>query len=153
MPEDQPENDQDPQEIITWFSILGHAKQEAKQMQELIIKAPPLALLKLSNEQVQGYTHVPETPPPRANARDRSLALTQKKVGNAMQLIIDAQEHSNLTAMGAALGFVRSAWEDLQQERRRLIAGGNSWRLQPTEDQSEARLLSEEEEKKIKEAQ
>ena len=61
-------------------------------------------------------------------------------------------ETSDPHALGLAGALVRSSWEDLQQNRRRLLAGRAQFALKPREDNDQPRLLDKEEEDKVRRA-
>ena len=61
--------------------------------------------------------------------------------------MVETQDNSHITVQTA---LMRSAWEDLQQSRRHLLAGRQSYKLDPRTDDNKVRLLSREEEKKIR---
>ena len=58
----------------------------------------------------------------------------------------EPRDHSEAEEIAA---LARSAWEDLQQQRRSLIAGRQMGKLDIREDDSRAQLLLKEEEEKV----
>ena len=64
-----------------------------------------------------------------------------------MHIMVHSQEKQASAEVVAA--FAQSAWEDLQQQRRSLLAGRQMSKLDIREDDSRARLLSKEEEEKV----
>ena len=78
---------------------------------------------------------------------DQKLFQTQKKLETLMHCIVHEEEHHSEAEVIAALA--RSAWEDLQQQRRTLITGRQMGKLDIREDDSRAQLLSKEEEENV----
>ena len=100
------------------------------------------------------YQKIPQTPPPRAHRVDKSLYMPQKKMEKAMHLLVQQVENTENgadghKAMAQAACQIRSAWEDLNQNRRHLLAGRASNHLQKRSDDNRPRLLTTEEEEKI----
>ena len=118
---------------------------------------PPLALVKKLIDEVKCLEGMPQTALPRRAAIDRALFNPQQKLETALNVIVAMQEKSadpalseDLTSLAA---LVRSAFEDLQENRRRLMAGRQSHLLDQREDRQEVRLLTPTEEAKLREHQ
>jgi hypothetical protein len=93
------------------------------------------------------YSGVPQTPEARRNKIDKELPTAQKKMEIAMHGIILFLETKKNSALDGATAHIRSAWEDLQQQRRKLLAGVDAtYILVPREDDARPRLLSRDEE-------
>ena len=66
-----------------------------------------------------------------------------------MHCMVHEEERHDQSEAEVIAALARSAWEDLQQQRRSLIAGRQMSKLDIREDDSRARLLSKEEEEKV----
>jgi hypothetical protein len=86
---------------------------------------------------------------PRKNKFDHGYYTPQKKIEASMHLMVHFLEHRQDSTLAEAAALQRSAWEDLQQNRRSLLAGKQSFKLQPRSDATRPKLLTEEEQKKI----
>ena len=75
----------------------------------------------------------------------------QAKIEVGLHLTTHFLETGNKGALGGAAAWQRSgsAWEDLQQQRRQLLAGREAWKLDWRKDDQAVKLLPEEKEKKI----
>jgi hypothetical protein len=102
-----------------------------------------------SQQLVQG---IPMTVPPRRHRTDRALFAAQTKLEGAMSLMVDVAERYDVSQgpLMQAAALTRSAFEDLTDLRRKTLAGFQASRLDPREDASQLRLLSPEEERRIK---
>ena len=58
-------------------------------------------------------------------------------------------ETGNKAALGGAAAWQRSAWQDLQEQRRRFLAGREAWKLERRKEDMAVKLLTDEEDKKI----
>ena len=98
---------------------------------------------------VQG---IPMTVPPRRHRTDRALFTAQSKLEGAMSLMVEVAERCDLSQgpLLQAAALTRSAFEDLTDLRRKTLAGYQASKLDPREDASTLRLLSPEEERRIK---
>jgi hypothetical protein len=123
---------------------------EAQRFLQLLSKPPPLQDMKMQAQSVVVYSGVPETPAPRRNKVDLSLYTVQHKLEVAMHLLTQSMDTSQVISMVQAAAWIRSGWEDLQQQRRSYMAGRQAWKLDQRSDDQKAKLLSPEEEKKIK---
>lgn len=108
-------------------------------------------MAKQGRDQVQ-YKGVPQTPTARQHKIDQKLCQTQKKLELAMHLMVHQQETQNPHCQEVLAAAIRSAWEDLLQQRRTLMAGRQASKLEAREDDNRARLLSKEEEEKVEKA-
>ena len=121
-------------------------------LSDLFGKPPALGLVQHTKGKISLYEGVPSTPPARhQNYRDRQLVAVQQKLESAMHLLVAAIEKPDhqvdfLHTVGA---FVRSAFEDVQQQRRGAIAGARRNKLEPRPDDDSARLFSREEDKML----
>lgn len=95
---------------------------------------------------------MPETPPARRNRVDSNLTMVQRKLEHAMNAMVHSQETNSREQLGQAAAWVRSAWEDILQQRRHLLAGKQSFKLDKRTDDTRTRLLNKEEEDKINKA-
>ena len=112
-------------------------------------QAPPLDLVaKQVRDQVQ-YKGVPQTPVAREQRVDQRLFSIQKKIEIAMHEMVQQQEVQDPRSLEIIAAMLRSAWEDVQQQRRTLMAGRQAPKLDTREDDNRARLLSKEEEEKV----
>ena len=68
-------------------------------------------------------------------------------------MLVHGLEMSDPTGLEMAGAEIRSVWEDLQQQRRNLLAGKISGKLEKSSDETRPRLLKAEEEKRISIAQ
>ena len=66
-----------------------------------------------------------------------------------MAMLVDFQELWDEKSLTLAAAFARSSWEDLQQQRRGLLAGKAAPKLGPRKDQDAPRLLTPDEEEKV----
>ena len=138
-----------------WSTVLGcrHAQPSSdngKRLAQMLATAPELQQLKTKASTVQLYSGVPETPPPRRNKVDTQLYNAQKKVETAMHLLVNFMDSGDLAQIGTTSAFLRSAHQDLQEQRRNYLAGRQSWKLDPRSDDAKPKLLTSEEEKKIR---
>ena len=69
-----------------------------------------------------------------------------------MHGLVDFSENPNPENLGVVGSLVRSAWEDLQENRKRILAGRNQHVLEPRPDMDAPRLLTREEEEKLRKA-
>jgi hypothetical protein len=149
-------NDLEESEIqdLGWVDRLTGAQtqvsvQGAASLVSLLASPPPLDLVaKQVREQVQ-YKGVPQTPAARQNKVDQRLFTIQKKMEIAMHQMVHQQEVQDPKSLEVIAAMLRSAWEDVQQQRRVLMAGRQAPKLDTREDDNRARLLSREEEDKI----
>ena len=149
----EPDSDQ----ALGWEEVLGPSVQSvsnphAKAFSELLEHPPPLTQLYSATKSVPIYHGAPRTPPARKVKIDRDIATTQKKLETALHAMTHHLETSDPHALGLAGALVRSSWEDLQQNRRRLIAGRAQFALKPREDNDQPRLLDKDEEDKVRRA-
>ena len=113
---------------------------------------PRLDGVKEQMKTLQFVQGVPPTIPPRRHRTDRALYMAQSKLEGAMSLMVDVAEEKAITSgpLLAAAALVRSSYEDLTDLRRRTLVGYQANKLDPREDSSQLRLLSPEEERRIK---
>ena len=159
MPEgQQDEEDAEGEEPIPqgWEDIFPQEQQEPKSKQAiamatLLEKAPEQGLLTKARAEVILYKKLPRTPAARADPKDKQLQRTQVKLELALNLIVQHLDFGSGSALAGSAAYLRSAYEDLQQDRRQLMAAGQRSKLNKREDNKQPRLLSEEEERKIQE--
>ena len=96
------------------------------------------------------YTGVPQTAPPRKNRIDLNLFQAQKKLEDSMHMQMHFLETGDKKHLSMVAALTRSAWEDLNQNRRTLLAGKQSFKLNPRLDDDKPKLLTREEEQKVK---
>jgi len=148
------ERDEDAEEPPTWGMLLQPPQvvpktAEAVSLSLLLAGPPPLGHLKKAEENIKQYTSIPVTVPPRANRIDRSLFVAQKKMENTMHLITHHFETGDKTALAMAAAVSRSAWEDINQQRRALLVGKQVQVLDKRKDDERPRLLSEAEDQRM----
>jgi hypothetical protein len=120
---------------------------KAVRLASLVGSPPPQDGLSCATDRQITYTGVPQTPEARKNKADMELQTAQKKMETAMHGIIHFLERKQMSALNGATAYIRSAWEDLQQQRRKLLAGLEApYILEPRQDDVRPRLLSREEE-------
>ena len=93
------------------------------------------------------YQGIPQTPPPRKHGLDSHLTIVQNKLELAMQALVTSQEANAREPVAQAAAWVRSAWEDIQQQRRHILQRQalDRWADNPT-----TTLLSQAEEKDVR---
>ena len=67
-----------------------------------------------------------------------------------MHALIEFAEQPEPKNLGVVAALIRSAWEDLHQNRKRLLAGKQTYLLKPRPDFDQARLFDKEEEEKLR---
>lgn len=142
-----------------WADVLRARSKNPEHAQafvSMLASAPPLPTLKNTVECITLYTGVPSTPAARRHRTDSNLAQTQQKLELVMHLLVHFFEQPEVEKLVAAQhvaqasAWIRSAWQDLHEQRRSLFAGRQAWKLDPRPDDTKTRLLSQEEEKRIK---
>ena len=157
LPADEEDADDNSVDGPDWSLYLTGAKTQpstdaGSALSDLFGQPPALGLIQHTKGKLSLYEGVPATPPARhQNYRDRQVAAVQQKLESAMHLLVTALEKPDhqveyLHTVGA---FVRSAFEDLQQQRRGAIAGARRHKLEPRPDDDSARLFSREEDKML----
>lgn len=152
------EEDEDPSddEVVNWSKIIqprttDPTSKEAIDFVNLLKTAPPIQDLKHQTNTLPKFTGVPEPPPPRRNNKiDSHLHNVEQKLCTAMNLLTNYLETNDQSQIGTAAAWIRSAQQDTREQRRALIAGKQAWKLDPRQDDEKPRLLSAEEEKRIK---
>ena len=147
---DEEEEEEEP----SWGDILRPVAMEAtntaaQALCQVLSSPPHFDTLRASEKSMPNYQHVPQTPPPRKNRIDNGLCTAQKKLEHAMNMMVHGLEMNDRQFTGVAAAWVRSAWEDLNQQRRYLIAGKQSFKLDHRADDNRPRLLTKEEEQQI----
>jgi len=102
---------------------------------------PPLSAI---NEIVRNYVPsnaVPQAAAPRRNRGDRQLHSLQRKIKVTLSLIIESQEDASATPTVLAAAMRRSAWENINDTRRRSYAGVQSYKLNPRNDFNNQRVF------------
>jgi hypothetical protein len=121
----------------------------AQALVSLLGKPPSLDILKNTERKTTMWKNVPRTPAPRRNALDQRLYQPQRKMEVVMNLLITALETKDPNDTHQAAAYARSAWQDLQENRRGLIAGRARHKLEKRPDDTRPKLLSKEEEKEV----
>jgi hypothetical protein len=140
---------------MTWNSILGGSRIEpsnphACTLASLMSDPPPLEALQSHSQTVTyAYDGVPQTAPPRNHKVDRDLCTIQQKIERAMHALVHHQETGDNNNLAIVAANLRSAWEDVHQQRRNFSAGKNKAALEPRQDVTGPRLFSPEEESKM----
>ena len=146
-------------DTLLYSDLLGSSasvpiKQASQQLCTLLENPPPVELLGRPDLDIR-FSKIPQTPAPRNNRVDRQLYQPQKKMEKAMNLLVQQIEKGDQDhrALALAATCCRSAWEDLQQHRRSLYAGKAAHALPRRPDDQRPRLLTPEEEEKIRKVQ
>ena len=152
--EEEEEVFEDPGAINDWDIVLRQgvatpSAAPAVQLAGMFAAPPPLDQLKGTEQKLIRYQGIPQTPAPRRHRTDTALFLAQRKQEIATHQLVHHLESGDRQSLGAAAAYIRSTWEDLQQQRRGLLAGRQSFKLDRRTDDNKARLLSKEEEQKI----
>ena len=116
----------------------------------LFAAPPPFEALQCTIQDMRLYNQVPQTAPPRKNRVDFNLHTAQKKQEQAMHMMVNYMECNDKRKLGMAAALIRSSWEDLNQNRRKLLAGKQAHKLEPRIDDDRQRLLTREEEQKVR---
>ena len=97
------------------------------------------------------YHGVPETPSSlRKSVPDLKLHEIQQKLELAMHCMVGSCEQANQDLLLRAAAFVRSAYQDVQEQRRWNLARGQAWKLDKRPDAQTATLLTKQEEDKLR---
>jgi len=126
------------------------ASAEGARLAQLFARPPPLQDLKAMESSIQRYSGVPETPPPRRHRVDNQLHTVQKKLEVSMHLLVHFLETNDKSALATSGAYLRSASEDVLQQRRQFMAGKQAWKLPRRADDNRPTLLTADEEKRIK---
>jgi hypothetical protein len=122
----------------------------AVHLSQLLSSPPPLINLNASQHEMTHYTGIPATPPPRRNNKvDRQWYQAQRKMEQAMHMLVHSLEQPNPQNIQGIGAWIRSAWEDAHQARRQFQAGRQAHQLQPRQDDTQPQLLTAEEKEKI----
>ena len=137
-----------------WGVLLGRPAQQPTQdrtitLTHLLATPPSLEQLKFQMQTMTRYTGVPATPNPRRNKIDRGLWSAQHKIEGCLHHICHFLETQDDRALGVGAAMARSAWEDLHQQRRTVLAGRQAFKLEPRIDDDRPKLFSKEESSKI----
>ena len=97
------------------------------------------------------YQQIPKTAPSHRCKLDHEWQAIQKKLEKHMNLMVQWKEEDNEDHFWAAMGMVRSVWEDINQKRKRLQTPEEKhFLLNKREDDDSVKLLSEKEYRNIK---
>ena len=163
--QDRMDQDLVPEEIISaesqgidkvdWSELLIQelaqpSKPEALELCHVLGFPPPFDSMKhLAKTQIK-YSGIPATPSQRPQHRlDATLQMPQQKMELAMHSLTHYVETNDKQALLHTAAWIRSAWEDLHQQRRHTLAGKQSYKLEKRADDNRPKLLSPEEESKI----
>lgn len=105
--------------------------------------------MKTLAKQATKYQNIPLTPPQRQHRMDIALQQPQAKLELAMNALVHHVETDDKQALLHTAAWIRSAWEDLHQQRRHTLAGKLSYKLEKRTDDNRPKLLTAEEENKI----
>ena len=138
----------------TWADVLPTRTLQAETPTAVALtqrfqQAPPLDLLKGLEASVPKYQGVPQAPHARRHRVDLALWTIQRKLEHTMNLMVHSIETGNPKNLELSAAELRSAWEDVLQQRRGLLAGRQAPKLDKRPDDNRTRLLSAEEEKKV----
>ena len=141
-------------QALSWEDVLEATEAtatttEGQKLCQLLHSPPPLSMVSGQEKPVR-FSGLPKTVPPRKNMIDRQLWSAQWKLERVMQEMFQALEEDDKSKMLKAGAFARSAWEDLHQQRRRLMVGRQAGALDGRPDEDKPRLLSKEEEQKLR---
>jgi len=148
------DDDQEP----SWEDVLpGRGRKTRRDGNGAAVAArlanpPPLSAITDIVRNHVPYTALPKSAAPRRNRGDRMLHNLQRKIEVTLSLLIESQDDpgQSATSTNLAAAMLRSAWEDTNDMRRKSYAGGQSYKLDTREDFDNPRLLSPEEEQKIR---
>jgi hypothetical protein len=153
--EEVEDTDQHNESYMQWDDVLiddKHLPQSAdgQHLAQLLATPPPLLKLKATQSTIKRFTGVPDTPPPTKMQQDKRQFDAQVKIEAALHLLMRSCEEDDKQHMLQACAWLRSSWEDQLQIRRRAFAGRQSWKLDPRTDDNKPRLVTTEEEKKLR---
>jgi hypothetical protein len=143
---------------MLWEKLLGSdltdpTTNAAQALVQSLQNPPPLGNLKSNKAKSTLYRGVPEAAPPRKHRVDFSLWQSQQKMEMVLHNLIELLETGERNQIGVAAAWARSAWQDLHEQRRRLLAGGKGANfLERRPDEQKTRLLTPQEEEKIQRA-
>jgi len=132
----------------TWEDVLPTRGRETRRggggfaVADRLANPPPLPAINDIVENHVPYTAVPQAAAPRRNRGDRQLHSLQRKIVVALSLMIESKKDASTTPTVLAAAMLRSAWEDINDTRRRSYAGNQSYKLDPRNDLNNPRLLS-----------
>ena len=157
---DSESSDQDEPSVAakSWDLVLKSQKMavtsaHGKSLVSMLSDPPPLEKLKAAEHDAVHFLGVPETPGPRRNKIDFNLWQSQHKLEEAMHSLLNHFEQGDQKHLGLTAAWLRSAWQDLHEQRRVLLAGGRGKNLlEKRPDDVRARLLTPQEEEKISKA-
>ena len=141
-----------------WDMVLRSVKVKptaapAISLLQMLAEPPSLQKLKESEKDAVQFQGVPETPGPRRHRVDFNLWQTQQKLEQAMNFLVSHLQSGDRKELGLTAALVRSAWQDLHEQRRALLAGGKGKSLlEKRPDDEKPRLLNPQEEEKINKA-
>ena len=132
-----------------WSSYLMGAKQipasyADQTLSDLMGRPPALTLIYQTKAKLPLYEGVPSTPMAKQQQfKDKQLAAVQQKLESTMHLMVNAVEHPEKQHeyLHTAAAFVRSAFEDIHQQRRSAIAGARRHKLEVRPDDDSARMF------------
>ena len=140
---------------VDWGELLVQelaqpSRPEAVELCQVLGSPPPFDSMKHLAKSTTKYTGICATPPFRPQHRlDASLQMPQQKLEMAMHSLVHHVETNDKQALLHTAAWIRSAWEDLHQQRRQTLAGKQSFKLDKRTDDNRPRLLTQEEESKI----
>ena len=159
MDTEEDDKEEDQEQEVSWSSILAATAMEPKSaaaasLCRLLAVAPPMEQIRKSGQQVPRFKGVPVTPQARRGNRiDTGLFVVQQKLEHAMNMLVHHAEGSDPQSLQVVAAMLRSSWEDVQQNRRGLLAGKQVGKLAPRTDDDRVRLLTKEEEDKVRQGQ
>ena len=144
--------DEESEPTNTWDDVYVPAEMEPVRggvcLAARFAIAPPLEALGKHTKDATRFSGIPKTPAPRRNQKDRTLHKVQRKLENAIHALTENacnKDDSTMWELNAA-GLIRSAWQDLHEERRALLVK-QPWKLDDRPDKTDVRLLAPHEEK------
>lgn len=140
-----------------WLAVLGQPQKTpsshaAVVFGKMLQSPPPLSVVQETVRKVTRYVDTPVTPAARKHRADQSLAVMQKKLEASLNAITEHLESGDPNALAVGGALIRSAWEDANDNRRRILAGRQQFVLKGRKDQDAAKLLEAEEEEKLRKA-
>ena len=139
-----------------WHTVLRPATQEpvteqAINLISMLQAPPPLAQVHQTARTLERYNGVPTTPAARRrNVPDKKLWDIQNKLENAMHAFVASCEQGKQAHMMKAIAFIRSAFQDVHEQRRHNLAKSQAWQLDKRPDDTQPTLLTKDEENEIR---
>ena len=153
------ENEEDEEEEeVSWEKTNNSSRVSPKTLggstlATLLESPPPISILKSDFFTPPTFACIQETAAARKHWSNIKIHTPQRKLEAAMQHMVQSIEQQDPQFITTAAALVRSAWEDVNQIRREQIADKQRAKLDKRQDDVRPRLLTAEEENKIKQGQ